>query len=197
VVSGETADLVTSIVQYTYRGLRDLRRIPKTAIPDPYARAWLESELTRPEMTATQPRGYRHLQLTNTVGAQLTLTPRLRLRGGAGVQKELAAPGDAGRWRPLVEAGATLDPTAIASWGPLAVKLDGSVSYDLVDPWAQPTRQHQLRATGKIAVPLLPHLFITFGVDLFAVERGGQGWAASYDSTVGLRAHTDAAYQRL
>jgi len=48
VATGETADLVTAIAQYTYRGLRDLRRIPRPAIPDPYARAWLESELTQP-----------------------------------------------------------------------------------------------------------------------------------------------------
>jgi 2',3'-cyclic-nucleotide 2'-phosphodiesterase (5'-nucleotidase family) len=195
--SGETADLVTAIAQYAYRGLRDVRRIPKPAIPDPYARAWLESELTRPEVTATQPRDYRHLQLTTTLGLQFTLNPRLKLRGGVGAQSELAARGEPGRWHPLVEAGATLDPTAIATFGPLAVKLEGSASYDLVDHGVTDGRLHQLRSTAKISVPLLPHLFITFGVDVFAVERGGQRWAASYDSTVGLRAHTDFARQDL
>jgi 2',3'-cyclic-nucleotide 2'-phosphodiesterase (5'-nucleotidase family) len=195
--SGETADLVTTIAQYTYRGLRDLRPFPRPAVPDPYARAWLESELTRPLVTATQPRAYRHLQLTTTLGLQLTLNPRLRLRGGVGAQSELAAPGDPGRWHPVVEAGATLEPTAIATFGALAVKVEGAASYDLVEYRAAPGRQHQLRGTTKISVPLVPHLFITLGFDVFAIERGDLGWAASYDSTVGLRAHSDAAFQRL
>jgi hypothetical protein len=197
VASGETADLVTAIAQYTYRGLRDLRRLPKPAIPDPYARAWLESELTRPALSPTQLRDYRHLALTMTLGLQLTLNPRLRLRAGTGAQRELAAPAEAGRWRPVVEAGATLDPTAIATWGPLAVKVEGAASYDLVDYWRATGRQHQLRSTAKISVPLVPHIFITLGVEVFAVQRAGLGWGTSYDSTVGLRAHTDAAFQRL
>jgi hypothetical protein len=90
-----------------------------------------------------------------------------------------------------------LDPTAIATWGPLAVKLDGFLDYDLIDPTEPQTHQHQVRTTWKIAVPLVPHLFITVGVNVFAIQRGGQGWATSYDSTVGIRAHTDAAHQRL
>ncbi|HZL19561.1 MAG TPA: 5'-nucleotidase C-terminal domain-containing protein [Polyangia bacterium] len=195
-VSGESVDLITGIVTYTYRGLRDWRRVPKPAIPDPYARVWLESEFTRPDVTSTQSRTYHHLQLTNTAGAQLTLTPKLKVRGGAGAQSELLAPGDeGGGWHAVLEAGATLDPTAIATWGALAVKLEGLIDYDLVDPTE--TRQHQLRATGKLSVPLVPSLFITIGVDVFAVQRQKAGWAESYDTTIGLRVHTDFAHQAL
>jgi 2',3'-cyclic-nucleotide 2'-phosphodiesterase (5'-nucleotidase family) len=195
-VSGESADLITAIATYTYRGLRDWRRFPKPAIPDPYARTWLESEFTRPDVTPTQTRTYHHLQLTNTAGAQLTLTPRLKLRAGAGAQSELLAPdAEGGGWHAVLEAGATLDPTAIATWGALAVKLEGLVDYDLIAP--TDTRQHQLRASGKLSVPLVPSLFVTIGLDVFAAERERQGWGTSYDTTIGLRVHTDFAHQPL
>jgi 2',3'-cyclic-nucleotide 2'-phosphodiesterase (5'-nucleotidase family) len=195
-VSGESVDLITGIVTYTYRGLHDWRHFPRPAIPDPYARVWLESEFTRPDVTPTQPRTYHHLQLTNTAGAQLTLTPKLKVRGGAGAQSELLAPdGEGGGWHAVIEAGATLDPTAIATWGALAIKLEGLVDYDLIDP--TDTRQHQLRATGKLSVPLVPSLFITIGLDVFAVQRQQAGWAESYDTTIGLRVHTDFAHQPL
>ncbi len=115
-VSAESVDLITAIVSYSYRGLRDWRRFPRPAIPDPYVRVWLESEFTRPDVTPTQLRGYHHLQLTPTAGGQLTLTPRLKVRAGAGAQSELLAPGAAGDWQAVIEVGATLDPTAIATW---------------------------------------------------------------------------------
>jgi 2',3'-cyclic-nucleotide 2'-phosphodiesterase (5'-nucleotidase family) len=194
-VSGETADLITAIVSYSYKGLHDWRRVPKPFIPDPYARVWLESEFTRPEVTPTQTRTYHHLQLTNTVGAQFTLTPRLRLRAGAGAQSELLAPPPDGGWHAVIEAGGTLDPTAIATVGALAIKLEGLFDYDFVDPTG--TRQHQLRASGKLSVPLLPALFLTVGLEVFAVQRQELGWAASYDTTIGLRLHTDVAHQSL
>jgi hypothetical protein len=195
-VSGESTDLITAIATYSYRGLRDWRRFPRPAIPDPYARVWLESELTRPDVTPTQTRGYHHLQLTNTAGAQFSLTPQLKLRGGAGVQRELLANEAAGGgWHAVLEAGATLDPTAIATFGALAVKLEGLADYDLVGPTE--TRQHQLRASGKLSVPLVPMLFLTVGVEVFAAQRQREGWGASYDTTIGLRVHGDFAHQPL
>ena len=194
-VSGETADLITAIATYSYKGLHDWRRVPKPFIPDPYARVWLESEFTRPEVTPTQTRTYHHLQLTNTAGAQFTLTPRLKLRAGVGAQNELLAPPPDGGWHAVIEAGGTLDPTAIATFGALAVKLEGLFDYDFVDPTG--TRQHQLRASGKLSVPLLPALFLTVGLEVFAVERQELGWGASYDTTIGLRLHTDVAHQAL
>ena len=195
-VAGESTDLITAIATYSYRGLRDWRRFPRPAIPDPYARVWLESEFTRPDVTPTQTRDFHHLQLTDTAGAQFSLTPQLKLRGGAGVQRELLAPeAEGGGWHAVLEAGATLDPTAIATFGALAVKLEGLVDYDLIAPTE--TRQHQLRATGKLSVPLVPTLFLTVGMDVFAAQRQREGWGASYDTTVGLRVHTDFAHQPL
>jgi hypothetical protein len=40
-------------------------------------------------------------------------------------------------------------------------------------------------------------LYVTAGLDVFGVERQRLGWAAAYDTTVGLRVHFDAAHQRL
>jgi 2',3'-cyclic-nucleotide 2'-phosphodiesterase (5'-nucleotidase family) len=193
-VSGETTDLITFATTYNYRGLRSRVWGPRPAIPDPYLRVGIESEFTRPDLSPTQPRNFHHLELTNTAGVLFTLTGALKARGGAGVRKELLAPAP-DRWRSLLEAGATLTPVALVTWGPLAVKLEGILDYNFVDPAG--TREHQLRGNGKFSVPLLPRLFITAGLDLFAVERQRQGWAASYDTTVGLRVHLDAAHQGL
>jgi hypothetical protein len=42
--------------------------------------------------------------------------------------------------------------------GPLAVKPKGFFNYNLVDPTGE--RQQQVRVTGKLAVPLVPTLFL-------------------------------------
>ena len=195
-VSAENLDLVTGSVTYNDRKLRHaLFEHPDAAIPDPYARASLESELTRPDVTATQTRTYHHAQLTATAGLLFSVTSKLRLRGGAGAQKELVAPGAAGDVRSVVEAGATLDQVALATVGVLPVKLDGTVDYVLIEPLG--TTAQQLRASAHLSVPLLPRLFISAGVDLYGAEYAPLGWAWSADTTVGLRVHLDAAHQRL
>ena len=193
--SGETADLITFSGVYNFRGLRGSDYLLKRAVPDPFVRVRLESEFTRPEVTATQTRTFHHAQMTNTAGVLFTVIPKLRLRAGAGAQAELLASGADGAWQPVLEAGGTLDPVAIATFGPLAVKLEGLVDYDFVDPTG--LRQHEVRGTGKLSVPLLPTLFITVGVDLFAVQRERQGWGTSADVVAGLRVHRDLAYQGL
>jgi|GEM_PF-1759793 len=193
--SGETADLITFSGVYNFRGLRGSQFLLKRTVPDPFVRVRLESEFTRPEVTPAQTRTYHHAQMTNTAGVLFTVMPKLRLRAGAGAQAELLADGAAGAWQPVLEAGGTLDPVAIATFGPLAVKLEGLVDYDFIDPAG--LRQHELRGNGKLSVPLLPTLFITVGVDVFAVQRERQGWGTSADVVAGVRVHRDLAYQGL
>jgi hypothetical protein len=194
--SEETTDLITFASMYSYRGLRSNPALVRRYIPDPYARVGLESEFTRPPISSTQTRTFHHLELTTTAGLLFSLTPALKIRGGGGVRKELLTSQEPfGRWRPLAEAGVTLLPTALATFGSLAVKLEGQTDYSFADPFGD--REHQLRASGKLSVPLLPLLFVTVGLDVFAVQRQQQGWAASYDTTVGLRVHLDAAHQSL
>lgn len=193
--SGETADLITFSGVYNFRGLRGPGFLTKRAVPDPFVRVRLESEFTRPAVTPTQTRTYHHAQMTDTAGVLFTVTPKLRLRAGAGAQAELLASGPDGAWQPVLEAGGTLDPVAIATFGPLAVKLEGLVDYDFVDPTG--LRQHQIRSTGKLSVPLVPDLFITIGLDVFAVQRERHGWGTSADMVVGIRVHHDLAYQEL
>ena len=91
------------------------------------------------------------------------------------------------------EAPGSPDCVLTTTFGALAVKLEGLVDYDFVDPAG--LRQHELRGTGKLSVPLLPTLFITIGVDVFAVQRERQGWGTSTDVVAGLRVHRDLAYQ--
>src|SRR4030095_13764403 len=84
----ETLDLVQLTSLYSYRGyVRD--NGGSDAIPSPYSRILLESQLTRP---AT--RAYRHAELTHTAGALFTLRHRFKLRAGAGYRTELLADRD-------------------------------------------------------------------------------------------------------
>lgn len=194
--SAETADLVALSTTYNFRGLRDLETsLPRPLLPDPYGRLLLESELSVPPLSADQPRDWRYAELTATTGALFTVTPKLRVRGGPGVRKQLFAPGVAGDSRFLVEAGATLDPIALASLGPLVTRLEGNLDYLFIEPTG--TREHQLRAVVRLSVPLVPYLFLTAGVDTFAMQREGRGWGVAFDTTLGLRVHLDAAHQRL
>jgi hypothetical protein len=195
-VSAETADLLTFSALYDFRGLRNLELpVPRVAVPDPYARLLVESELTRPAVSATQTRDYHHAELTATTGALFTVTPKLRLRAGVGVRKQLVAPAPAGRARALVEAGGTLDPIPLFTFGGVAARFEAVFDYVFADPFA--AREHQLKANGRVAVPILPLLFVTAGLDLFAVQQGGGGWGAAYDTSIGLRLHLDAARQSL
>jgi hypothetical protein len=95
----------------------------------------------------------------------------------------------------VLEAGATLNPTALTTFGPFALKLEGAVDYTFVDPTM--LRDHELRGTTKLSIPLLPLIYVTAGLDVFGVQRQSLGWATAYDTTVGLRIHLDAAQQRL
>jgi len=193
--SAETADLLTFSTVYNFRGLRGAEELLKRTVPDPFVRVRLESEITRPDVTPTQPRAYHHAQMTNTAGLLFTALPKLRLRAGAGAQAELLAGGADGAWQAVLEAGGTLDPVAVATFGPLAVKVEGLVDYDFVNPTG--LRQHQVRGSSKLSVPLLPALFITIGVNVFAVQREGHGWGSAADVVAGLRVHHDLAYQGL
>src|SRR5262249_47025524 len=98
-----------------------------------------------------------------------------------------------GRVRFALEAGATLDPIAVATVGALAIKLEGAFDYFLLDPENQ--AEHQMKGTGKISIPILPLLFFTAGLDVFATKVSGSPWGTSYDTTLGLRVHLDAAHQ--
>ncbi len=169
-VSAESVDLITATVDLQLpRACATGGASPSRPSPIPTCGSgWSRSSPARTSRP-TQLRDFHHLQLTPTAGGQFTLTPRLKVRGGAGAQSELLAPGGAGRWQAVIEAGATLDPTALATWGALAVRLEGLINYDFVDP--TDTRQHQLRGTAKLSVPLVPTLFLTVGLDVFAVQR--------------------------
>ena len=61
---------------------------------------------------------------------------------------------------------------------------------------ATPVR-NEAAGNAKLSVPLLPLLYLSVGFDAFAVRREGLGWGASYDTTIGLRLHLDAARQAL
>ncbi len=201
--SQETLDLISLTSIYSYKGFKDVKALPSAAVPDPYMRVFLESEFTRPDQVMGMGRTYQHLELTHTGGALFTLHPKLKLRGGAGYRKELAAsssspdPAEAnvGQVRFVAEAGATLDPIGVASVGDLAIKFEALFDYFMINPSGK--TEHQLRSSGKVSMPLLPLLFLTAGLDIFAVDRNGAGWGASFDTTIGLRVHFDAAHQSL
>ncbi len=201
--SQETLDLIQFTSIYSYKGFKDVKALPSAAVPDPYMRAFLESEFTKPDQVMGMGRTYQHLELTHTAGALFTLHPKLKLRGGAGYRKELAAsassadPAEAnvGEVRFIAEAGATLDPIGVASLGDMPIKFEALFDYFMINPSGK--TEHQIRSSGKVSMPLLPLLFLTAGLDIFAVDRNGAGWGASFDTTIGLRVHFDGAHQSL
>ena len=194
-VSGESDDLVVASSTYSYRAFVPGDGRPRPLRPDPYVRTMLEAELTRPPVTADQTRDYRHAELTATIGALVGVMPKLKLRAGAGARKELLASGDPGRARPVLEAGGVLDQIALLTAGPAVVRLEGSADWVFVDPGG--AAEHQLRAFGRLSVPLLPTLFFTAGIDVFAVREQMRSWGYATDVKVGLRIHLDRVHQRL
>lgn len=193
----ETLDLTQITSQYNYRGfLRDPHH--SALVPTPYMRVLLETELTRPD-----ERDYRHAEITHTAGALFTIRTRLKLRAGGGYRTELFADPDSpdpdealvGGVRGVIEAGATLDPFPVATFRRLAITVEGSLDYFLLDPFGR--TENQTRASGKLSLPLLPLLFVTAGFDVFAVDRETAGRGASFDTTVGIKLHLDGAHQSL
>jgi len=190
-VGAEIADLLQFSVLNSYRGLRDVSlKAPRAAVPDPYARVLFESEFTKPS-----ERAFHHGELTASFGAQFTPVPKLRVRGGPGVRKQLVADGDDGKTLALLEAGAIVDPLALPLAQGVSARLEGLVDYVFVDPTG--LAQHQLKTTARLSVPLVPRLFFTLGADVYASRAEGKGWASAVDTLVGLRAHFDAAHQNL
>ena len=92
---------------------------------------------------------------------------------------------------------ALIDPTAIATVGALVDQAGGpsSTTTSSTRPEHSST---SCAASGKLSVPLLPALFLTVGLEVFSRFNGRKlGWGASYDTTIGLRLHTDVAHQTL
>jgi len=193
--SSESVDLVTATWTYADRRLRRLWHPPAWIRPDPYARLFLESELTRPDVTPTQLRTYHHAELTATLGAAFTPWTKLHLRVGPGARRELLASGPPGDWRFALEAGATLDPWAIATVGHLPVRFEGTLDFFLLEPTG--AHAQQLRASSRLSFPLLPPLFLAVGVDLYGAQYGDGPWDWATDATATLRVHWDRAYQSL
>lgn len=190
-VGQETLDLVQLSSLYSYRGLTGRRY-------SPYSRLAFETELTVPDT-----RTYRHAEVTHTAGALFTLRPKLKLRGGAGYRTELFAEGGSpdpveaqiGGYRFVVEAGATLDPTPIATVRRSTVTIEGLVEYFAMSPFGR--TEHQFRASSRLSMPLVPRLFLTAGLDVFVVDRETVGRGASIDTTIGIKIHLDATHQSL
>ncbi|MDQ3298442.1 MAG: 5'-nucleotidase C-terminal domain-containing protein [Myxococcota bacterium] len=193
-VGQETLDLVQLSSLYTYRGLTTRRAY----VPSPYSRLAFETELSVPDT-----RTYRHAELTHTAGGLFTLHPKLRLRAGAGYRTELFAQGDSpdpveaqiGGYRFIAEVGATLDPHPIKTVGHSAITVEANLEYFAISPFRR--TEHQLRASSRLSLPLVPLLFLTAGLDVFVVDRETAGRGASIDTTIGLKLHLDASYQSL
>ncbi|MBI2377123.1 MAG: bifunctional metallophosphatase/5'-nucleotidase [Deltaproteobacteria bacterium] len=207
-VSAETDDLLLLSTIYSFRGFHPWLGSDSIFLPEPYLRGLLESELTVPEVTDSQARGWRHAELSVTSGALFTFLAKLKLRLGAGARKELGASAsaatieerDAARARFMLEAGATLDPIVISKLGDAPIKVEAGGEYFLLEPDQSP--EQQVRASAKLSIPLVPLLFLTAGVELFGVERrpaetAPRAWAYSIDSTLGIRVHLDGAHQSL
>lgn len=199
--STKTVDLIAGSLVYAYSGLRAVfPGAPSYLLPDPYVRAFLESEFSRPAVTETRPRTWHHAELTATAGPQWVITDQLKVRVGVGGRRELRADPNSqnpdevavSAWRFVFNTGLTLTPLVLFPVGELNATLEGMLDYT-----AGLNYDHQVRGNTALSIPLLPLLYATAGVTLFAGERISRGWGTSYVTTFGLAVHGDAAYQKL
>ena len=197
-VSGESVDLITAIVTYSYRGLRDWRRVPKPSIPDP-VRARLAGVRVHPSRRDAHPDPH----LPPPAAHQYR---RRAVHADAAAQGCGPAPARrASCWRPHAEAAAGTP----SRGGRHARSRRPSPPGRRAGDQARGALRLRLRRSrptpgSTSCAPPASCRFrccrrcsSTVGLDVFAVQRQQAGWAASYDTTIGLRLHTDFAHQPL
>jgi hypothetical protein len=202
-VSGRTQDVADLAIFYEYRGLREVAGWGQGPwVPDPYTRLLLETTLAPPDpVLVPNAPAYQEMRLIHTGGVAVAPTEKLRLRLGAGYTDELLADDSSddptevqqAATRLLIEAGAVLSPMTVTMGGLPVMTMEGELQYMAISPVENYERQ--FRGTARLAVPIAPLLFITFGVDAYAVTRGPHGWARSLDTTIGLKVHLDRTHQ--
>ncbi len=198
----ESKDLASLMLLYTWIGLREL--VPEAArpfVPSPYTRVLFETELTKPDVSAEQPRTWRFARITHTAGGQLAPLPSLRLRGGVGYRRELDAdprspvPEEAhvAGTRMVAEAGAILDPVKLAGFGRGQLRLDGTADYRFLAL----DGEHELVVSSTLSLTIFPPIFLTASLEGFAVTRGGEALSTAFETRLGVKVLWNAAHQRL
>ena len=183
-IGQETADLITLLALYSYRGFS----AKKPRLPTPYFSLGLESEFNRPDT-----RNYHHLELSSAVGARAALPGRINANVGIGVRTELLAnqfamdetERDVARGRFLITT--TIEMPKRALWPRLGNSLLGefSVNYNFTDP--QVLRSHELRGIGKLYVELGRPLYLTMGTELYLYRDRDNAPGVALDVTAGLK----------
>ncbi|MEM9195933.1 MAG: 5'-nucleotidase C-terminal domain-containing protein [Myxococcota bacterium] len=168
----EATDLLSFRTTALYRGFRAAS--PRFFIPEPYAEAYLESELTVADESE-----FRHLLLRPSAGLRFQLTNDLTFQLGGGFQGELLDP------------DLTLEPGAIAQLRllPWTLLQDGTrkltVEFSL-DYFLSGNNQ-ELRGTFDSTFDLAGPLGLTWGIKLFGQYDGENPVGVAIDVTAGLR----------
>jgi 2',3'-cyclic-nucleotide 2'-phosphodiesterase (5'-nucleotidase family) len=200
--SGETQDLVSWMLLYSWIGLRDLApESGRRFVPSPYTRLLFETELTQPAESPEQTRSWRHAEITHTAGGQWTPLPSLRLRAGAGYRRELGASDRSSNpeelrvadTRLVAEGGAILDPIKLGLYGSLRARFEATADYRFLALEGE----HELTGAGTLSITIYPPLFLTATLEGFTVRRGTDGFSTAIETRIGVKVLLDGARQAL
>lgn len=203
-LDGTTTAAVNNVDLLTVRTLAFARKVfgaPAWYMPRPYADAFLESELTRPET-----RRYHHLQLLPTAGLRFELFPHFSLYVGGGATWEVFARSEDLNPRvppaaAVLVAGWQLRPTRIVKLGQRWLEAETNLDFWVRDLGGPAQSQARLRA--RIVVPLFSVLALTATYDLFfrsvRTDDDAGSWqviyGVSHDAYLGLQVAFGRAHQ--
>ncbi len=203
-LDGSTSGVNNNVDLVTVRTLGFLRKVfgpPAWYLPKPYADAFLESELTKPET-----RRYHHLQLLPTAGLRFELFPLFSVYVGGGATWEVFARSeDLNPQVPpaaaVLVAGWQLRPTKIVKLGQKFLEAETNLDFWIRD-LGGPT-QSQARLRARLVVPLFSVLSLTATYDLFfrsvRLPEDTGSWRVlyglSHEVYLGLQISGGAAYQ--
>ncbi len=184
---GETKDLVTNEVTYSWTALRNRTYPPRIFLPSPVAKAKVETEFSKPDEN-----DHHHLELTGVAGIQWLFGTKASAGVAYGARTEALDP--AGEWHKGVEVYYRIESLPLYTYADArSIKLESRFDLFYSD-WSS---DDIVKGTGsaKLSAPLIRPLSFTVGADAFFYRAGAADVSYSIDTMVGLSIAYDAAMQ--
>lgn len=184
---GETKDLVTNELTYSWTALRNRTYPPRVYLPSPVAKGKVETEFSKPDEN-----DHHHLELTGVAGIQWLFGTKASAGVAYGVRTEALDP--SGQWHKGVEVYYRIVSLPLYTYADArAITLESR--FDLF--YSDWTSDDIVKGTGsaKLSAPLIRPLSFTVGVDAFLYRAGAGDVSFSVDTMVGLGIVYDAALQ--
>lgn len=172
----EATDQLQFRTLLSYRGWRSSPS--EVYIPDAYAEAFVESELTRPDT-----RDWHWFLVRPTLGLRFPFAEELAVKLQAGFQSQVLAPGESAQFG----AGASIQlrQWTVLNAGDRSLTADGFVDFFDVSLFDQ--NHWQVRGQLDLALDLAGPLALTIGTTVYLQQDGTADLGAAFTATAGLR----------